>query len=380
MPFIAVASRKLRRLKVTIFSTILLAAGEVAAQACDPNEECNRCLASAFGHCITHGNDPICEARKAACRTPVVGPAITAPGTPLGPGGVLGPGGPGVGPITGEDIKFCFSSPGACPARVLSSALYSQLAPIVDQYIGFLENQGNGRWQGIPSEISTKISQYYPNDNLSAVRLAMNINTIHGQAITIGNDIFFPRTLDLTDRGDIQILLHELEHVGQYARRGGVRPFLAEYIAKIPGKIIAERSFQIHDELDIEQAAITKSQQVIDSYYGWNFYLLNNCSHPISFALHYKDADNNWNTVGYWAANPNQGFQLADNNVPLHSTNGIFYIYAESTDDSGKVWAGNSDNADDATETVESDSRELVFRKQDIRIPNPDLRTILTCP
>jgi|SRR5271166_3224818 len=121
-----------------------------AAFACDPHEECNRCLASAFGHCITRGNDPICEARKAACQVPVVGPAITGPGTPLGPGGVLGPGGPGVGPITGEDLKFCFRDPNRCPARVLSSTVYSQLAPIVDKYISLLENQamaGGGVYQ-----------------------------------------------------------------------------------------------------------------------------------------------------------------------------------------------------------------------------------------
>jgi hypothetical protein len=38
------------------------------ALSCNPNEECNRCLVSAFNHCIKQGNDPICEARKAACR------------------------------------------------------------------------------------------------------------------------------------------------------------------------------------------------------------------------------------------------------------------------------------------------------------------------
>jgi uncharacterized protein DUF4157 len=350
------------------------------ANACDPNEACNRCLASAFGHCITHGNDPVCEARKAACHVPVVGPVITGPGMPMGPGGPLGPGGPGIGPITGEDIKFCYSNPNGCPARVLSSTLYSQLAPIVDQYIAYLENQGNGRWQGIPTAISSKIAQYYPDDNLNAVRLAMNVNTVHGQAITIGNDIFFPRTLDLNDRSDIQILLHELEHVGQYARRGGVRPFLAEYIAKIPGKVIAQRSFQIHDELDIEQAAISKSKQVISDYYGWNFYLVNNCSHPVSVALDYKDTNGEWRVVGYWAADPNQGYYLSEDNVTLHSTNRVFYIYAESTDDSGKIWSGSPGNSNDITKTVDSDGRQLNFRRMDVADSNPqDLRTALTC-
>src|SRR5271163_1257857 len=38
-------------------------------QNCDlhtDTRECNRCLASAFSHCIVHGNDPGCEAAKAS--------------------------------------------------------------------------------------------------------------------------------------------------------------------------------------------------------------------------------------------------------------------------------------------------------------------------
>jgi hypothetical protein len=36
---------------------------------CSPSHddrECNRCLVSAFGHCAVRGNDPACEAAKAA--------------------------------------------------------------------------------------------------------------------------------------------------------------------------------------------------------------------------------------------------------------------------------------------------------------------------
>ena len=37
----------------------LFATDTLPALACDPNEQCNRCLASAFNHCIQRGNDPI---------------------------------------------------------------------------------------------------------------------------------------------------------------------------------------------------------------------------------------------------------------------------------------------------------------------------------
>jgi Domain of unknown function (DUF4157) len=200
---------------------------------------------------------------------PLVGPVITAPGTPMGPGGVLGPGGPGVGPVSGQDLRACIANPAACPAVVLGSTVYSQLAPIIDQYIQFLENQGNGRWQGIPDQIKAVIASQYPPINLDRVRYAENINTVHGAAITIGYDIFIPRNIDLTDGTDRNLIFHELEHVVQYQLRGGVRPFLAEYLAKIPWLVINRRSFSIHDFIDIEQAAIAKSNivsQYFDTY------------------------------------------------------------------------------------------------------------------
>jgi len=258
----AVVERQNRSLRVGTIAMISFLFA-TAAQACDPNEECNRCLASAFGRCQLRGNDPACEARKKACQVPVVGPLVTLPGTPLGPGGVLGPGGPGVGPISGEHLKTCIARPGDCPKIVLTDTFYAQLAPIVDEYIQYLQRQGNGRWQGIPQELTGRIRPFYPEINLNSVRFATNVNTLHGKAITIGNEIFFPWNLDLyNNANDQKLLFHELEHVVQYQRRGGVRPFLAEYIAKIPGKVISQRSFQIHDQLDIEQAAIAKAEQV----------------------------------------------------------------------------------------------------------------------
>src|SRR5262252_174202 len=62
-----------------VFLVLFIAVQETALAGCDPNEECSRCLLSRpsvhipfnsgnTGGCIQHGNDPICEARKAACR------------------------------------------------------------------------------------------------------------------------------------------------------------------------------------------------------------------------------------------------------------------------------------------------------------------------
>lgn len=55
--------------KVMVFSLASMVwLGFTSAYACDPNESCNRCLVhNPFGGCVQYGNDPVCEARKAAC-------------------------------------------------------------------------------------------------------------------------------------------------------------------------------------------------------------------------------------------------------------------------------------------------------------------------
>jgi uncharacterized membrane protein len=345
----------------------------INASACDPKENCNRCLVSIFGHCKVRGNDPVCEARKAACPVPVIGPGVTAPGMPMGPGGVLGPGGPGIGPITGEDLKKCIANPSSCPKIVLTSAVYGQLAPVLDQYTSFLEQQGNGRWKSVPNEIASSVRTLYPEINFADIRFAEGINTLHGQAITIGSHIFFPQSLDLDDKDDLRLLFHELEHVGQYIRRGGVRPFLAEYVAKIPGQVIARRSFNVHDALDIERAAISKSDIVLRSYWGREFYVQNSCAHPIQVALAYLPTEGDWKATGYWQVNPSERFYLSDEDgARLRSHNGTSYWYAEATDESGVLYTG------DRRITVDTDSRTLNFLEKHAN--NPDHFTVnFTC-
>ncbi|WP_178133967.1 eCIS core domain-containing protein [Vineibacter terrae] len=178
----------------------------------------------------------------------------------------------------------------------------------------------------------TGVGRYYPEIDLRKVRFAVDINTGHGQAITIGYRIFFPRKIDLDDRNDVLLMLHELEHVVQYERRGGIRPFLAEYIAKIPTKIIERRRFNIHDDLDIERAANAKADRVITAYYGWNFKFSNACNKPIDAAIRYLTTNDEWVTVGYWRADPGQSFLLADDDKPLRTRNGIYYVHAHEVD------------------------------------------------
>ena len=233
---------------------VIAALASRQAQACDPNESCNRCLVSAFGHCVTSGNDPICEARKKACQ---ISPGATSlPGSPFGTGEPLAPGGP-----LGMSSADCISDIARCPSQVIARLGYQVIAPFANSYIQSMENQADGRWQGLPPDFIGQVQVFYPV-NLSGVRYATNINTVHGNAITIGNEIFFPGDLDLSDDDDAHTMYHELQHVVQYARRGGVQAFLTEYVLKSGGQVISQGSINVHDSIDLEQEAIAKSDEV----------------------------------------------------------------------------------------------------------------------
>ena len=100
---------------------VLCVFGTSLAKACDPHENCHRCLAFRLLENVGSTPETIQPAKlekNFLCQVPVVGPLLTAPETPFGPGGVFfGQNGAGVGPITGEDIKFCISKPDLLSGR-----------------------------------------------------------------------------------------------------------------------------------------------------------------------------------------------------------------------------------------------------------------------
>ena len=312
---------------------ILLICRTSESFACDPNEECHRCLASAFGHCIQSGNDPVCEARKAACR--IAPPVVNTPGSPFGPGGPLAPG----GPIPMQTVQACISDIKSCPEAILSRVGYEILRPIADQYVAFLQSQVR-TWYRLDDETISEIQRFYPDINLSTVRFATQINTIHGAPITVGSEIFFPDDIDVTDTDDAHTLYHEIQHTVQYARRGGVDPFLTEYVLKAADQILSQRSFNIHDDIDLEREAINKSNEVTAGVaYGWDILLTNRCRFPISVAVLYRMTDGEWTSKGYWTFQPNQSLYAADNGK-LHTRNRIFGVFAR-LEGADYTWSGD---------------------------------------
>jgi hypothetical protein len=164
--------------------------------------------------------------------------------------------------LSAPQIQQCISNLSACPAQIIARLGYQTVRPIVDQYIGFLQNQAGNNVYRLDQSVIAAIQQFYSVD-LHNVRYAVGINTIHGQNITIGNTVYFVRGMNFNDPNDAWTLYHELEHVVQYANRGGVEPFLSEYILKAGGSILrGGNSIDVHDNIDLENAANAKANQV----------------------------------------------------------------------------------------------------------------------
>jgi len=246
---------KLKRCLLLTFAFFFQLSSNLHAQ-CNPNEDCNRCLVSAFNRCIQRGNDPVCEARKATCRATGGGVGSPAgPGGPFGPGGPLGPGGPQP-PIGPQQVQQCLANIAQCPQNILGSSV----RPIVEAYKQSLIAQVR-QWYRLDPATIAKIQPFYSID-LNSIEFAYGINTVHGAHITFGNRIFFTQTLDMNAPADLHLMYHELEHSVQYQNRGGESAFIAEYVLKAAGQIVATRSFNVHDFIDLEGAAESKANQV----------------------------------------------------------------------------------------------------------------------
>jgi hypothetical protein len=143
------------------------------------------------------------------------------------------------------------------------AAVSPKLIP-VSGYLEFLLQQGNGRWQRLPDDFKTCYREHY-GFNLDDVRFATNVNTIHGQGITVDTQIYFPRDINLSDRSDRHWMLHELEHVRQYQVVGGVSAFLVKYAVQGGIEVGRNGSINIHDNIRLEREADSKADRILDA-------------------------------------------------------------------------------------------------------------------
>ena len=147
------------------------------------------------------------------------------------------------------------------PLKPVIDALDQTLIPPgMKEYIQNLERQANNK-RGLPEALKSAISGQY-NIDLNKVRYATNIDTGHGQAITIGYNIYFPSSVDLNDDSQLNWMLHELEHVSQYKAHGGINPFLVKYVVQGGIQIFSRGHFNIHDNIGLERDAENKADRI----------------------------------------------------------------------------------------------------------------------
>jgi uncharacterized membrane protein len=319
----------MKRIAVTLlYIASFLVFGETPSftLGCDPNEQCNKCIAhNPFGGCILYGNDPDCEIRKKICQTT----KIQVPPSPTLPPPV--------------DLNTCIRDPMHCPDTILKGNAIAIGQPIVQAYFNDLRAQANGRWKSLPDEFVAEFASFYPEIDFRRVRYAENINTRHGQSMTLCYEVFLAPAFNSNDRSSIALMLHELYHTVQCVNRGGIGPFVDEYIAHSIGTIVEKRSFNIHDDINLERDAEQRSQQLINAF-GWPFVIQNDCAKDIQLFVLLQQTSGQWTTVGWWKLQPNKGAQLVSESRYLHSRSGTWYFYAEDTG-GNYSWSGNHEVA-----------------------------------
>ena len=251
-------------------------------------------------------------------------------------------------------ISTCIERVSECPKNILRLAPDQVVNPIIDNYKDGLLRQAKGKWKKLPDDFIYDFDKFYKNISLDDIRYATNIKTGHGSGITIGYEIFFPRSLNLNEKSDRKWMLHELEHSVQYSRRGGESLFLSSYVMDSLYKIINCRCLNIHDDIQLEQDAENKAKEITNKY-GWSFKVKNSCNSNVKFALRYLNSNDEWIATNWYTIEEDDSRFLAK----IHSANKIFYYYAYSPK-TGHFWKG------DGSHMREVDGKKYSFREEKI--------------
>ncbi len=268
-------------------------------------------------------------------------------------------------------IDICLRDINKCPDNVIKGAPASLVWPMISSYKQSLLTQAQNRWRSLPEDFVQEFSKEYPGIDLSSVRFATGINTIHGQAITFGTLIFFPGQISLVAKSDRELMLHELEHTAQYQRKGGERQFLTEYLLHGAGRAIDCRCVNIHDSIGTERDAISKASRAITDF-GWLFYITNSCSKDLHITFYILNTDGVWRLHNYDFSRGESAFLSSRTGDRIHSINRLFFYYASDNDQ--LEWLGT-----DPTRSWNVNGEAKLFRDKTIS-PDAELFTLsLTC-
>lgn len=162
-----------------------------------------------------------------------------------------------------QTIQECLSNVQRCANEIMSAPV----ALLAQAYIEGLYRQSEGRVQSFSPQWIALTQQYYDVD-LRGVTFAENIDTGHGQTVAYCDRIFFTHSgSPWTDKNELFLTLHEMEHLVQCQKRGR-RTFLTEYLLKGLVDIGKHGTFNVHDLHDFEIAADAKANSLTDKL--WN--------------------------------------------------------------------------------------------------------------
>lgn len=161
---------------------------------------------------------------------------------------------------TPQAMAECLQNVERCAKEILAAPA----AAMARAYIAELDRQSHNKVRSFSPEFIALVAQHYEID-LNGVTYADNINTGHGMVLAFCNRIYFTREGNLwTDRAELRLVLHELEHLDQCQKRGP-NTYLAEYILKGLVDIGKNGRLNIHDLHDFEAAANAKANSLLDS-------------------------------------------------------------------------------------------------------------------
>ena len=76
-----------------------------------------------------------------------------------------------------------------------------------------------------------QLAQPYFKFPLNKIRYATNVNTLHGDPVTFGYDVFFTKAMSpRQDEDDLRELFKQLKYVEGYEKAGGIWPFLMHHV------------------------------------------------------------------------------------------------------------------------------------------------------
>jgi hypothetical protein len=193
--------------------------------------------------------------------------------------------------------------------------------------------------------------------------------------MTLCYEVFLAEHFDSNSRRSIALMLHELYHTVQCVGRGGVGPFMDEYLLHGIGTIAQEGRIDIHDEIDHERDAESRSASLINEF-GWPVVIDNACQTRIRVFVQILDRSRNWVSKGWYELDGGAKAGLEDGGFfdpsrYVHSSNRVWYYYAEELEGS-RVWGGSH--------PTEFDGRTFMAREIETDPGEANLGVRLTCP